>query len=68
MLAPVCRVTGIALVIALLAACAGPAGQQAVRFPNVTPGAPMTIDATLVRPSGPGPFPAIVQLHGCGGL
>jgi dienelactone hydrolase len=69
MLAPVRRVTGIALVvIAPLAACAGPAGQQAVRFANVTPGAPMTIDATLVRPSGPGPFPAIVQLHGCGGL
>ena len=21
-----------------------------------------------MRPSGPGPFPAIVQLHGCGGL
>ena len=69
MLAPVRRVTGIAVVvIAPLAACAGPAGQQAVRFANVTPGAPMTIDATLVRPSGPGPFPAIVQLHGCGGL
>jgi dienelactone hydrolase len=68
MLAPVRRVTGIALLIALLAACAGPAGQQAVRFTNVTPGAPMTIDATLVRPSGPGPFPGMVQLHGCGGL
>jgi len=68
MLAPVRRVTGIAVLIALLAACAGPAGQQAIRFTNVTPGAPMTIDATLVRPSGPGPFPAIVQLHGCGGL
>ena len=59
---------GIALVIALLAACAGPASQQAIRFVNVTPGAPMTIDATLVRPIGAGPFPAIVQLHGCGGL
>lgn len=59
---------GIALVIALLAACAGPASQQAIRFVNATPGAPMTIDATLVRPIGAGPFPAIVQLHGCGGL
>ena len=68
MLAPVSRGRWIALVAALLAACAGPAGQQAVRFANVTPGAPTTIDATLVRPPGPGPFPAIVQLHGCGGL
>ena len=54
--------------VALVAGCAGPTGQRAVRFANVTPGAPMTIDATLARPSGPGPFPAIVQLHGCGGL
>ncbi|HEX7216016.1 MAG TPA: hypothetical protein VF578_17525, partial [Methylomirabilota bacterium] len=65
MLAPVRRVTGIALLIVLLTACAGPTGRQAVRFVNATPDAPMTIDATLVRPSGSGPFPAIVQLHGC---
>jgi dienelactone hydrolase len=68
MLAAVPRVAAVVLVVALLAGCAGPAGQQAVRFANVTPSAPMTLDATLVRPSGPGPFPAIVQLHGCGGL
>jgi dienelactone hydrolase len=26
-----------------------------------------TIDGYLTRPDGPGPFPAIVHLHGCGG-
>jgi dienelactone hydrolase len=62
------RLVGIALVVALLAGCAGPTGQRAIHFANITPGAPVTLDATLVRPSGPGPFPAIVQLHGCGGL
>jgi dienelactone hydrolase len=39
-----------------------------VRFTNLTPGAPVSIDATLVRPAGDGPFPAVVQLHGCAGL
>jgi dienelactone hydrolase len=27
-----------------------------------------TIDGYLTKPQGPGPFPAIVHLHGCGGL
>jgi dienelactone hydrolase len=58
----------IGLLVALLAGCAGPTGQQTVHFANVTPGAPITVDATLVRPTGLGPFPAIVQMHGCGGL
>ncbi len=26
------------------------------------------LDAVLYRPAGPGPFPAVVALHGCGGL
>jgi dienelactone hydrolase len=34
----------------------------------VTPSAPQEIVATLVRPAGAGPFPAVVQLHGCEGL
>jgi dienelactone hydrolase len=61
-------VTAISIVAALLAGCAGPTASTVVRFPNVTPGAPLTIEATLVRPDGPGPFPAVVQLHGCGGI
>src|SRR6516225_8051366 len=28
----------------------------------------LTLHATLYRPEGPGPFPAIVALHDCGGL
>jgi dienelactone hydrolase len=39
-----------------------------VKFANVTPGSPQEIVGTLVRPPGAGPFPAVVQLHGCGGL
>ncbi|HEY7646033.1 MAG TPA: dienelactone hydrolase family protein [Hyphomicrobiales bacterium] len=32
------------------------------------PGDDITIEAPLFRPSGPGPFPAVIALHGCGGL
>jgi len=28
----------------------------------------MVLHATLYRPDGPGPFPAVVALHDCGGL
>jgi len=60
---------GLAVALAVLsAACASPARTSAVRFTNLTPGAPLSIDATLVRPPGGGPFPAVVQLHGCAGL
>lgn len=52
----------------LVAGCAATRLGQAVRFENVTPGAPLAIDATLLLPSGPGPFPAVVQMHGCGGV
>jgi dienelactone hydrolase len=47
-----------------LAACAGPT----VSFPNATPGAPRLIPAAEVRPDGPGPFPAVVLMHGCHGV
>ncbi|HET8529920.1 MAG TPA: dienelactone hydrolase family protein [Methylomirabilota bacterium] len=52
----------------LVTGCSGLRGGQPVRFDTVTPGAPLAIDATLVLPSGAGPFPAVVQLHGCGGV
>jgi len=59
----------LALVLAaLVSGCAGREGLTPVRFPSVTPGAPVTLDGTLVRPPGDGPFPAVVELHGCGGL
>ncbi len=47
----------------LLWGCAAP-----VTFQTLTPGAPETITARLTRPSGAGPFPAVVVLHGCGGV
>jgi dienelactone hydrolase len=34
----------------------------------IIPAAPSIIDGFLTKPDGPGPFPAIVHLHGCGGL
>jgi dienelactone hydrolase len=39
-----------------------------VTFPNTTPGAPRTIPGWLSGPSGSGPFPALVLLHGCEGI
>lgn len=56
-------------VLLILSACAGREVVTApVRFPNLTPEAALTIEATLVRPRGEGPFPAVVQLHGCAGV
>jgi len=52
----------------LSSGCAGGLVTLPVKFPNITPGAPQEIAATLVRPAGEGPFPAVVQLHGCAGL
>ncbi len=51
-----------------LAGCAMGDGALPVKFNNVTPGAPQEISAALVRPPGDGPFPAVVQLHGCAGI
>ncbi|MGH7414573.1 MAG: dienelactone hydrolase family protein [Candidatus Rokuibacteriota bacterium] len=62
------RIAAAVIATTLLAACAGITGRDTVRFPNVTPRAPLPIAATLVRPAGPGPFPAVVQLHGCAGV
>jgi dienelactone hydrolase len=47
-----------------LAAC----GHASVQFRNATPAAPLPIVAKIYRPQGPGPFPAVVLLHGCEGV
>lgn len=65
---PMHRIAALVLVASLVGSCAGRTDSGAVRFLNVTPGSPTEIEATLVRPAGPGPFPAVVQLHGCGGI
>lgn len=51
---------------------AAAAVQISATHPNSTlvtlPGPGVTLNALLYRPSGPGPFSAVVALHGCGGL
>jgi dienelactone hydrolase len=56
--------------LAIAMACLVTAGcaTSVVRFPNATPGAPRIVSGWLSRPSGAGPFPAVVLLHGCAGV
>jgi dienelactone hydrolase len=59
------------LVIALLLLCAGSAAAQSVRFPSVAAGSSAAgpeITGWLYRPSGAGPYPAIVLAHPCSGV
>src|SRR6185437_945028 len=52
----------VAIVLLLLSSgCAARGRTSPVRFTNLTPGAPVAIDATLVRPAGAGPFPVVIQ-------
>ncbi len=39
-----------------------------VTFPSVGASASVTLRGTLYHPRGPGPFPAVVLLHGCDGV
>ena len=61
-------------VIFYIAAAAGvPAqAQDKVSFPStdadLKDGRPTTITGYLYKPEGPGPFPAVIGLHGCNGL
>ena len=57
-----------AALAALVSACAPAHVGAPVTFRNVTPGTPTEIAGRLVRPSGDGPFPAVLQLHGCAGV
>jgi len=47
-----------------LATTARAGGYERVRLP----GDMLTLDAVLYVPAGPGPFPAVVAMHGCNGL
>ena len=48
----------------LVSTAASAGGYERVRIPAEEGG----LDAVLYRPAGPGPFPAVVALHGCNGL
>jgi dienelactone hydrolase len=65
MLERMTRRAWVALAAAVVTGCAAPAR---VSFPNATPAAPLSVPADAYRPDGPGPFPALVLLHGCEGV
>ncbi len=54
--------------LALLLAVGGCAGRPVAPVPFPATPSPGTVYHSLHRPDGPGPFPAVVLLHTCGGL
>lgn len=66
------RLAGVAVTGALLAWCGAAAAQELVHFPSLDDNGPgrsaTTLDGYFFRASGVGKHPAIVFLHGCGGL
>ena len=59
------------LAIAFLVLFCGSASAQSVRFPSVAVGnspAGPEITGWMYKPSGTGPFPAIVLAHSCAGV
>jgi dienelactone hydrolase len=60
------------LALALIAAAPAAPAQQRVEFPSrdddLTGGPPTRLDGLMWRPTGDAPAPAIVLMHGCGGL
>jgi dienelactone hydrolase len=60
------RAAVVVLGVVALASCGGTGTNKAIDFPvEAKPG---TVFNSLYRPSGDGPFPAVVLLHTCGGL
>src|SRR5215813_8665629 len=41
---------------------------SSVHFPSVYSASSVTLDGSLYRPQGPGPFPTMVLLHTCSGV
>lgn len=62
----------VALAALAMFAAAAAHAQERVKFDSrdgdLTGGAPTRIEAIVTMPAGTGPHPAIVLLHGCGGL
>lgn len=61
------RLVAAATVLSLAAAGPARAGRETISIP-VTEPQPATITGDLYTPSGKGPHPAVVLLHGCGGV
>ena len=59
-----CRCAWLVTIVLALSAC----GPATVRFSNATPATPLGVAGAFYRPQGPGPFPAVVLLHGCEGV
>jgi dienelactone hydrolase len=55
----------VALAFLACFALAPAMAQESVEIPN---GDEKPLKGVLFRPDGPGPFPAVIALHGCGGL
>jgi dienelactone hydrolase len=58
----------LAASLATLAALVTPQASEAAEWVTLPGRSNVTLRAYMVRPAGVGPFPAIVALHGCGGL
>ncbi len=67
-----CRaLLGALLLLAQAPAAAATAHETAwVEFPALKEfqGAPVRLSGLMFKPAGPGPFPAVVMLHGCSGM
>jgi dienelactone hydrolase len=68
-----CILAGAAVAGAIPARAAGQGGAgrpsfELVSFDGDPASGAATLQAALYRPEGPGPFPAVVALHGCAGL
>ncbi len=58
------RLASVLTGLALLTTAALATGYERVRVPSYDG----ELDSVLYLPQGPGPFPAVVAMHGCGGL
>jgi dienelactone hydrolase len=59
---------GFALVLAFVVFCVPVGGAEKVTLQFESVGSSEQIPATLVKPDGEGPFPAVVIMHDCSGL
>ncbi|MGA3036420.1 MAG: hypothetical protein ABSE64_02955 [Vulcanimicrobiaceae bacterium] len=57
----------VAAIVATVACCRSVSAQELIHFPTL-PASSMQLDGYLWQPTTPGPHPAVVLLHGCGGL